>query len=552
MPLCLEGKVGIGTNLSCPGICNLMDVWFSRLIKTPCYSPADLLFTPVRFDEVVLRIGGSRMTAPPMEYQLEAVRIDAFPIVINHTTTLAASIPGFWAGLNDGIRPVVTQETTTTVVLDREGFVWKLFEPSNAVMMSTAEIAWLAKPLGGELALHRQLQANQDLPPEAKKNCFGTPGMFPLWIFFSGADMGAQISCYNNNYDLPPAVRRYQGVNARFDRPVCVLSFELYQPRLIGSMNSTVRSDFWFLQQQYGVRLKSVGSSGQFRAFHPGSMVMRVVAMLVLLRIPGGVVEFIALYCLGQLSVIYSKATIHNCHIKEQCGAAAVRVLQHASNFLQLADVRVSDEESSLAISSEKLHEHLSMAFRCTDILDQKEVAGLASFICKVLTQHTSSTHLIGMESYQKVCLLNQDIDFFDLAMLFDSERRKCPGELFFAPPLLRKEWQLVMESRGADLRLKTGGDMQNKLAEGTHQAQTQLNGQQENSDTMLQMLAEELQFVRSEMGKMMSKVELLENQVKRLNGSRETEMGRASSIAGDETNAAGSSHVVCSYHRYI
>jgi len=540
-PWCQSEKIG-NDSLHCLSFCTSSDP-FKYPGNLKCRFPAELASVK-GFDEGVLTTGYLRRTfgfAVPgrLTYDWEAMRIASLRLNFQYTTTLTARIPQVLAGLNDAIQPATTDKTASTVVLDRRGLVWKQFEPGVTVELTIAEIVWLADFAENDVLRQIQARTRGRPLPFTRKDLFGTPSNLPHWTFFTGADVGAQISCYNTDYDLQAVVVSGHSLGARFNKPVCVLRIRLYRPEFLASVRAEKNHGRFMEEKQHALRLKVSGSSGQFRAWDFSAILTQLVSMLVLLRLPSQVIRFIALNLLGQLSVVYRRATVHTCRLTEQCGTMAVHLLQSASTFVQLADVQGSHDEDTLAISKEKLHERLSSAFCCMSTLDDKEVAHLTAFIFKALTQSpsststifnaltqsSSSTSAIGRNQYQAAYLANEDIDFVSMAKLFDADREKSPGEMLFTPSSLRQEQQRGLQDKMPDGDVKTGDNTGNTSevdSERNSSCKKDCQPWQADCDDIVQMLREEMQHVLGEVGKVSSKLELLEAHIERLKPSHD------------------------------
>jgi len=562
-PWCESGKVG-NDSLHCLSFCASNDP-FKYPANLKCLFPTELVSVK-GFDEGVLTVGYLTRTfgfAVPghLTYNWQAMRIASLRLIFLYTTTLTARIPRFVAGLNDAIQPTTTERTASTVVLDRRGLVWKQFEPGATVELTIAEIFWLADFAENDVLRQVQARTKGRPLPFTRKDLLGTPSDLPQWIFFTGADAGAQISCYNTDYDLQAAVAGGHSLGANFNRPVCVLRFRLYRPEFLASVLAEKTHGRFMERKQHAFRLKVSGSSGQFRAWDFSAILTQLVSMLVLLRFPSLVIRFVALYLLGQLSVVYRRAIVHTCDLTEQCGTMAVHLLQSASTFAQLADVHGSDDEDTLAISRQRLHERLSSALCCMTTLDDNEVARLAAFIFKALNQSSSSISPIGRNQYQAAYLANEDIDFVSMAKLFDADRRKFPAEVLFTPSSLRQEQQRCLQKRRQDwdskavVETKNTSELdcrRNSSCKEGHQLNIPSKPWQADCDDIVQMLGEKIQHLLGDVGKVSSKLRLLETHIEQLKPSHDSATARAPGTSRCESHTAGSSDLLFNAHTAI
>jgi len=341
-----------------------------------------------------------------------------------------------------------------------------------------------------------------------RENIHGSPTTLPPWVFFTGADLGGRISCYNDNADLQSMIAGSEHVEAQLGRPVCVVSMRVYSTDMQTSNSFTKQPGLVRRKTSIALRLQIAAGSGRFLVWDYGAIMTHVINLLVLFRLPSAIIRFITLNMLGQLSVIYKKATIHSFDITEQCGAAAVRLTQCVSSFVQLADVQDANAAGKLVISKERLHAQLSQALQCVgDVLDSTELCQLSHY-CYEMICGSSSTGLIGMQEYEQACLVNEEIDLKAMSKLFDVNRRHYPGEKLFTPTSLRRSLHIMESVESQSMETAT------------------INTK--SSDVTLQMLAGELRAVKNELAEMQCKYELLQAQVKKIGTSQSGEQAEA------------------------
>jgi len=202
----------------------------------------------------------------------------------------------------------------------------------------------------------------------------------------------------------------------------------------------------------------------------------------------------------------------------------------------------------------------------CMSILDDKEVAHLVAFIFGVLTQQPSSTSTIVRNQYQAAHLANEDIDLMSLAKLFDADRCKCPTELLFTPASLRYQQQHCRKGQKPDqqgskteLKVQNTSELDRRMdSECKTDPQLDIPSKpwQADCDDIVQKLGEELQYLRSEMGKMSARVTYLETHIKQLKQSHDSVISRAHTVGsqgledieqmdqhGFRTDSAGTLH---------
>jgi len=204
-------------------------------------------------------------------------------------------------------------------------------------------------------------------------------------------------------------------------------------------------------EQGLAFRLKISGGPGFFRAWDPTAVLTYAVSILVLLRLPSQVLGLFALNFLGHLSAIYRRATIHTFNVTDQCGVAALQLLQSASSFKSLADIHDLDGQGTQAISREAFHARLSEALHCmSDVLSDHQIRQLTALcleiVCRPPPSRVSLSNVMSVrqrvapasggsvsrKQFQQTCLLNEDIDLASMAELFDENRSQWPLERFF------------------------------------------------------------------------------------------------------------------------
>jgi len=518
--LCKQGRLG-ERKVICLKKCLDNSPWLG---DRTCYYSSELIQRP-RYDEMVVTTNKWANTFGPAvekHYGLSPYHENTLfhygssVFNLEYTAALATAVPGFWPGLNDVIPRVTTSSKATTIILDRNGNVFKRFEPDDDIQMTPPEVLWAAQPIRGDDDLFHRLKNRTLFKNMTRPQILGSPDALPVWSFFRGVDIGGQLSCYNHHNDLRSAMRNSQDVIVTFGRPVCVLNLTLYSPYKEVWTKFDKHDGYHRFERHLGFRLQISGGPGFFRVWDPSAILAYAVSVVVLLRLPSLVVGMFALYCLGRLSDIYRRASIHVFNVADQCGAAALQLVQSASNFRSLADLQDVDGEGTQAISRESLRTRLSESLRCMgDVLDHNEIRQLAAFcfeqICRpppsmrslrdTLQRKNPSPGFDGSlhrREFQQACLLNEDIDLIGMASLFDADRRRCPLERFFTPSSFPTRRDYATSSMDAESAKSKGPEP-------------------DISVEKVQVLEEELQLVRCELAKISKKYESLATNVNQL-----------------------------------
>jgi len=213
--ICKKGRLG-NNNAICPEVC-LTLIWTGDV---SCYFIEEFASKP-RYDEMHLIIGAKLETSGPAVERIYGIPIHKVnslyyyynsKVVLEYTAELATPVPGFWAGLNDVVPRVTTSRMARTIILDRSGNIFKRFEPDEVIKMTIAEVLWTARPIGGEDALFDSLKRTTMFENMTRSQILGSPDALPVWTYFTGVDIGGQLSCYNHNNDLPPVMQNSQDV----------------------------------------------------------------------------------------------------------------------------------------------------------------------------------------------------------------------------------------------------------------------------------------------------------------------------------------------------
>lgn len=458
----------------------------------------------------------------------------AYPFNLTYTIQLRSTVSTFVAGLNNGIRRNNLHLTAFTVVLDREGSIWKKYMPSIDIILTPAEILWTAAPIGGEKWLLNEVSAS------STDELFGTPEKFPAWVQDQGADIGGFLQCFNDDYDAHDV---QIGDLVHSGSPVCILQFKLYKPRLRLPLPVKKSKGLHTRSNQITFRVRITGSTGVFRAWDFSAILMQAVSMMVLIKLPAIIMRFITLNLLGHLSVIYKRSAVCTFNVTEQCGAMAAKLLQSVSTFQQLANVQADDRNEKPAISWDTLQKSLSMTLQASNSdLDDAEIAELSNFcfksICATSQSQANVNDAILRDDYGKACLFNEAIDLAGIIKLFDANRRRSPLESFFTPAVLRRSLRASLQVQSAlqdlaEVKSRRGSivchGQAHSMGDECEQSDPTPSSWQDVCDTKLQELTEELLAVRHELHAVSVKISLMENENQQLTSARELAMARAS-----------------------
>mmetsp|Transcript_94579 Transcript_94579/g.147908 ORF Transcript_94579/g.147908 Transcript_94579/m.147908 type:complete len:568 (-) Transcript_94579:55-1758(-) len=202
-----------------------------------------------------------------------------------------------------------------------------------------------------------------------------------------------------------------------------------------GSPGSTYRYRY-----AYGVSV-SMQATGTFYWFDLNALILTITSSLVLISIPGTIVQIIALYAAGRISKIYCAVAIETFSIVDRFGGLCARLLGYATNFNAIAKkVPGSDE---LILDTDTLDHRLREVLadqmqKGTDadgntidpILGEGEVKNMSAFLMNQLDPQGEAK--VSLQEYLRACNSQEAIKMRDLAVFFDDQRQKTCLESVF------------------------------------------------------------------------------------------------------------------------
>merc|ERR1719329_1131759 len=123
---------------------------------------------------------------------------------------------------------------------------------------------------------------------------------------------------------------------------------------------------------------------GMRRKFNAQLFFLTLMANLVLLRLPSMVVLYLAMFCMGHLSMIYKKAIREPINIQDQCVSMAVRMLQLSSLYNEF-----SGDKGGVFVHGVRQHLYAILRHR-GDLLDESEIENFVSFAFQCLKRDSA------------------------------------------------------------------------------------------------------------------------------------------------------------------
>lgn len=124
---------------------------------------------------------------------------------------------------------VNANDNVATIMIDQHGAMFRRFEPKQDIVLSTAEILYLAAYHLDEYGLlmsNLQCDSRMNMTPSNVEDVYGNRTHFPTWVFGSGAEVRSRLKCFNDDLDAHSA--GYRVIGAFLQIPACVLTWELF------------------------------------------------------------------------------------------------------------------------------------------------------------------------------------------------------------------------------------------------------------------------------------------------------------------------------------
>eukprot|EP00811_Abedinium_folium_P003318 NODE_1304_length_2529_cov_6.793505.p1 GENE.NODE_1304_length_2529_cov_6.793505~~NODE_1304_length_2529_cov_6.793505.p1 ORF type:complete len:735 (-),score=135.15 NODE_1304_length_2529_cov_6.793505:324-2465(-) len=334
-----------------------------------------------------------------------------------------------------------------TVIVDGDGSVLDTFEPGTTLQMS-----W-----------HSLLAASGDadmlswIISEAGANNYpGSEDDGPI-ARIPGVEVLVYIDCTNND-------DKREADEVDWDGTLCVLHVEapavqklwLFYERTYPYAHGRAAR----LRRYHGLRI-AVAKRADVYYVAIGAVWAWAVSLIVILKIPLEIVEFVATKMLGQLSAIYKGALHEVFNLERELAAVPVEICNSTACFYELMDRReglsrdgftthmVDALKSVPGMSSAELGRLVNLCFdamvKCLNA-DERPIASLKEQIRAVVHRNMSKSieeametakeedRLVDVDDYLLLHMLHSRLCFPDLVSLFDSDRSMSLLERWFMP----------------------------------------------------------------------------------------------------------------------
>eukprot|EP00931_Biecheleriopsis_adriatica_P020479 TRINITY_DN13676_c0_g1_i1.p1 TRINITY_DN13676_c0_g1~~TRINITY_DN13676_c0_g1_i1.p1 ORF type:complete len:735 (+),score=112.32 TRINITY_DN13676_c0_g1_i1:47-2206(+) len=404
-------------------------------------------------------------------------------LVFEYSYRLAAEVPWVF-GLNANIAARGSNINSYTLVLDRSGRPWKRFEPGEKIILSIAELVYIASGTRSKSelfdAIYQALQDFEDDPDSSVR--------LPHGIYIQGVTLEAQINCFSDKSDMHAATSSRTSVTEHMHvsgtTPACLLSVSIAKNAEVTMTNLRIENEVLDVPMVSVRTTTKIGSSFH-RVYDLNAILLSFTSALVLLALPVKLIRVLALLGLGRMSSIYRRVIEQPFDIRQQCSKTVMQLMTFAASFSTLADMDGTEGEGR-SISKMRIRECvLAMAENAQhhDALDEAEVASLVDSALRGVVR-------IGQKGSWFQCSDRKDEeiptkisyeDFFravgdegmrpeNLRTLFSTSERLTIMERLFMP------WEIVAARRDAvtvrqsqhkqaDPQVAAGGELEGRTA---------------------------------------------------------------------------------------
>eukprot|EP00931_Biecheleriopsis_adriatica_P017497 TRINITY_DN12539_c0_g1_i3.p1 TRINITY_DN12539_c0_g1~~TRINITY_DN12539_c0_g1_i3.p1 ORF type:complete len:846 (-),score=108.88 TRINITY_DN12539_c0_g1_i3:2-2539(-) len=409
-----------------------------------------------------------------MESRLESVFYPwsgSIQLSVSYRYKLAVEVPWFF-GLNQRVADRGSNENSHTLVLDRDGRPFKHFAPAEVVMLSVAELVYIAT---GDRLKSKSNPVHEALRPFEDEELPDSPSRLPEWVYVQGVTVEVRVNCFSDNYDIPSATFSGgflpKGLIASGATPVCLLSVVIPKPtdwrtdsvRVLDNAAEVYQSDIILTS----VRIFTQGGSSHHRVWDLNALMLSFTSALVLLALPVKLVRVIAASGLGRLSRVYRRVIEQPFDLQQQCCRTVMQLMAGHASFSALADENSSGKEQNtiskarvrdclqvLASGGEgkacplmdrELESLTDMAFRqmltlgqtrsrgLSDLTNTTGVAGIPCMKCGGRSSRDKAPATINNADFSRAAC-DPTMEICDLVRLFSATDRLSPLERLFMP----------------------------------------------------------------------------------------------------------------------
>jgi len=188
------------------------------------------------------------------------------------------------------------------------------------------------------------------------------------------------------------------------------------------SANSSFRSRY-----QIGISV-SLQASGSFNWFDLNALVLIITSSLVLLKLPGTIVQVLATKCVGRLSKIYTAVAVESFSIVDRFHGLCARLLGHKMSYEAITAGKGNSpmkQETLLANLTEVLADEAKAGILC-----ESEIQKMSHFL--MAQMDTAGTDSISLQEFLQASNNNEAIKMTDLSSFFDDDFKMSILEKIF------------------------------------------------------------------------------------------------------------------------
>jgi len=178
---------------------------------------------------------------------------------------------------------------------------------------------------------------------------------------------------------------------------------------------------------QFGISV-SLQASGSFKWFDLNALVLIITSSLVLLKLPGTIVQLLATNCVGRLSKIYSAVAVESFSIVDRFHGLAARLLGHKMSYEAL-----TADKGKGKFSQETMLENLTEVLADqteAGILQESEIQKMSHFLHAQMD--TAGSQTVSLQEFLHASNNNEAIKMTDLSSFFDDDFKMSILERIF------------------------------------------------------------------------------------------------------------------------
>jgi len=178
---------------------------------------------------------------------------------------------------------------------------------------------------------------------------------------------------------------------------------------------------------QFGISV-SLQASGSFNWFDLNALVLIITSSLVLLKLPGTIVQLLATKCVGRLSKIYSAVAVESFSIVDRFHGLAARLLGHKMSYEAL-----TADKGKGKFSQETMLENLTEVLAdeaAAGILQESEIQKMSHFLHAQMD--TAGSQTVSLQEFLQASNNNEAIKMTDLSSFFDDDFKMSILEKIF------------------------------------------------------------------------------------------------------------------------